>query len=130
VKLINSHEYEILESRRGSIKFSEKVFLIGKEGGVYKRDISSASRSVLSTNTQEEIVSIVSDFNRYVEIIANDGKGLSIDLSSLRYDKKVANLKEGQFIKSAIGHKEDDCPDYVKSILRTKVSKLMSYERS
>lgn len=126
VRLINPHEYEIGSFRRG-VKFTDSVYLIGKDGGLYKRAISSVAKSVMSTNTEEDIVAIVTDNCRYIEIQTNDGKGVAFDTQSYKYDKKVVNLYEGQSVRTAQGWSEESCPDNVKSIVRSKISRAYSY---
>ena len=123
-----SNQIKIVGKGRG-VRFSKYLVLIGQDGGLYKRNISVSKETTIDTGTQEEIVAICSDNDRYIEIIANDGTGICYDMDNYRYDKKVVNLYDDQKIIKANGYTEKDVPDSVKNLVRKRVSRTMKYKR-
>jgi DNA gyrase/topoisomerase IV subunit A len=120
---------QISDKGRG-VHYESSLFLIGKDGSLMHRTVSAMMRTDIDTGTDEEIVELISDNCKYVEIVVEDNLGIAVDLDQFKYDKKVVNLSEGQHVCKAIGYSDKDVPDYVKSIVRTKISKPVRYERS
>lgn len=102
VKLISDNKLMISEYDGTGVVYDSIIYLVGKSGCIYKRFISSSYSSELDTNTDSDpIISIISDKYRYAFIkTAEDTYGLIVDLHSLKYDKKVINLAEGEVISS------------------------------
>lgn len=105
------------------VRFNNFLVLFGRLGGLYKKLISVSREATVDLNYEEPIVDIGSDNCRYFEIIANDGTCVCYDMNNYRYDKKVVNLSENQYIEKVIGYTEDNVPDEVKNSIRRKISK-------
>lgn len=120
-KLI-SNQIHISGKGRG-VHFDNYLVLFGRLGGLYKKLLSVSRESTIDLNYEEDIVDIGSDNCRYFEIVANDGTCVCYDMENYRYDKRVVNLSDNQYIEKVIGYTEDNVPDEVKNSIRRKVSK-------
>lgn len=120
-------ENNVLEVRgRGRGEYFEKyLVLIGDEGSLYKHPVSVVKNSTIDLPYEENIVGIVGDWARYVELIANDNTSVVFDMNNYKYNKKVANLNENQKIVDAKGYTEKDVTDDVLGRVRTKISKTI-----
>lgn len=120
----NGQRIHIFGKGRGArgLKFNKSVFLIGKNGSVYKRTVSATSNSELNIDVNEEIVTMVTDKCRYILIRNNDGTGLAVDIESFKYDKRFINMWENEWVVSAETY-GDNAPEEVKNLVRSKISR-------
>lgn len=123
-KIIGDNIIEVKGTGRG-IYFQRYLVLIGEDGGLYKHNVSVVKYSTIELSYNERIVGIVGDGCRYVELIANDNTGVTFDMNNYKYNKRVANLSEGQRIVKAVGYTEKDVPQDVKDRVRSKMCKTM-----
>lgn len=113
------------------VPFDKYLFLIGENGGLYRRAISVTNECNVGTNvTDENIIAICSDRTRYIEIIANDNTGICYDENNYKYDKRVVKLDSDQIITEAYGYTEKDVPNSIKELVRSRACKTMKYRRS
>ena len=123
-KILKGNVLEVKGTGRGTF-FKRYLVLVGKDGGIYKHNISVVKNSQIELPYDETIVGIVGDDCRYVEFVANDDTGVTFDMNNYKYNKKVVNLVDGQRIVKAIGYTEKDAPQDVKDRVRSKICKTM-----
>lgn len=121
---IRQNQLEIVGKGRG-VRFKEFLVLIGENGGLYKHNISVVRNCIIDIPYDEKIVGVVGDNCRYVELIANDGTGVTFDMNNYQYNKRVANLVDSQLIVEAVGYEESNVPKDVKDRVRTRICKTM-----
>lgn len=127
VSFSNDHKSLIVSGGRKGIKFHNYVWIIDKSSHVYKRSISLASSSEVPLDI-EDPVAIISDYDRWIEIICNDDTGLGFDTESYKYDKQIINLDKNQYVSRAVGYLDGKQPDYLPRICRSKISKSVRYK--
>ena len=115
--------------------FSSTVYFVSDKGYVYRRTISTLSKSDIFVETahDDKIVGFTTDKSKYLEIITKfnysgwNGR-LVLELSSITYDKKVLNFREDEGEEicqvSGISRLTKD----KESALKTKVSKTKYFQ--
>lgn len=115
--------------------FSSTVYFVSDKGYVYRRSISTLSKSdiFVETSHDDKIVGFTTDKSKYLEIITKfnysgwNGR-LVVELSGITYDKKVLNFREdeGEEIYSVSGISR--LTKEKESALKTKVSKTKYFQ--
>lgn len=121
------HKSLIVSGGRKGIKFNNHVWIIDKDSHVYKRSINIASSSEIPLDISNP-VAIVSDNDRWIEIICDDGSGLGFDTESYKYDKQIINLNDNQVVTKVLSYSDGSEPDYMHRICRSKISKSVRYK--
>lgn len=117
--------------------FKDTVYFVSDKGYVHPRGVSSLVKSEFTVDglaSDETIVGVVTDKSQYLTVFTNFPYSgwygaLSVDLSSITYDKKIINLREDkdkETIVKVVGY--TSLEDKYSDTLKSRVSKSKYYE--
>lgn len=124
IEIVDGVQHLVVKGEGRGTKFDNIVYLIGKSSTIYKKMVSATSESSIElSDIDDDIVAVCSDRDDYIELICNDETGLVFDMSMYKYDKKIINLYDGQFVKKVDGYTSKNFPEEKRYMIKSKISR-------
>lgn len=116
--------------------FSSTVYFVSDKGYVYRRSISTLSKSdiFVETSHDDEVIGFTTDKSKYLEVLTKfnypgwNGR-LVIELSGITYDKKILNFREDEGEEICCINGISRLTKDKESALKTKVSKTKYFQQ-